>query len=87
LEHPWTGRTLLHEIASHGPPQQGSKHQESWNYLIKKITECEVWSVYQFQFILLVPGSIGYILNSCRNSKNSGYNANRRRNSSRKVSR
>lgn len=85
LEHPWTGRTLLHEIASHGPPQQGSKHQESWNYLIKKITECEVWSVYQFQFILPVPRSIGHILNSCRNSKNSGYNANRRRNSSRKL--
>jgi hypothetical protein len=86
LEHPWTGRTLLHEMASHGPPQQGSTHKQSWHYLIEKVIECEVWSAYQcsFNFLLLFRW---YFLRriSRRNGKECGHNANSRRNCQRKF--
>jgi hypothetical protein len=61
LEYPWTGRTLLHEMAFHGPPRKFSKHEESWNYLIGKTMECEIWSAYPSDFMPLVLGHISYL--------------------------
>jgi hypothetical protein len=84
LEYPWTGRTLLHEMAFHGPPQQLSKHEESWRHLIDRAMECEAWSVYPSVYAC---GAWSHclLIYSRRNSKNCGYNANRGRDCSRKL--
>jgi len=45
LSDPSTERTLLHEMACHGPPSELDKEEcESWAFLLQKLNSCDVWS-------------------------------------------
>ncbi len=51
LKGPYRGRTLLHYMATSGPPQQNSEQEKGWLYLLGRLDEREVWSMISYIFL------------------------------------